>query len=113
MQAPGRYGGNAGQTRNLHRCMPFGKGAISQLAVVVISPGPDRTVAHQGQGVLLSRRDGDNDPGQSGNLDRRLPGRYRAVAELATVVQSPPPNGAIRFEGEGVMRSCGNCGNAG
>ena len=64
--------------------------SISQLAIFIVSPGPDRPVRLQGQAVIESSRNGNNIT-QAAYLHRGIPICIRicSVSQLAKLIRSP------------------------
>lgn len=77
----------------------------AQLAVSVVSPGPERSVRLHSHDVRSSRRDVlpvDADPHRGGLIHRR------PVPQLAVVVVSPRPERSVCLQGQAVKPSRGN-----
>ena len=116
-------GGNAAQGNAVGPLYLYGLGAIGssavpQLAVVVLPPCPDRAVVLHGQGVRIPRRNGgDTAQGTAsatGHLYLHGLGALgsSAVPQLAVVVHPPCPDRAVVLQGQGVIPSPRDGGNA-
>ena len=84
--------------------------AVAQLPVAVVAPGPHEAVLVQGQGEAVAHGDGgDVLQGCAVHIHRDLNGRVpaggAAVAQLATVVIAPGPDGAVAAQGDSEVDS--------
>src|SRR5262249_21146726 len=87
--------------QDLHRRVPLRRRPITQLAVVVVSPGPSRPVALERHAMKAIGGD-CGDAAQAGDLDPRCPQRHRAVTYLAGVVAAPSPDRPVAPERQAV-----------
>ena len=82
--------------------------SVAKLAVIVISPGPDSAVAFQGDYCVQyppAMATTSVRPETCTGTDLSV---ARAVAELAIIVVSPRPSGAVAFQGNAVEFSPGD-----
>ena len=90
MVVSGRDGGHAAaQAADLQRRVPGLVRAVAQLAVVVVAPALGAPRCGQRTAVVAAGRDGGHAAAQAADLQRRVPGLVRAVAQLAVVVVAP------------------------
>src|SRR6185503_9432119 len=75
-------------------------GAVTKLAVRILSPHPDGSIRFQREIVINAGRNG-GDSGQAWNLNRRQPVReIRTQTNLSVGVVSPSPDSTIRLQRE-------------
>src|SRR5438128_1881102 len=86
--------------------------SVAALTQFVIPPTPDATVRSQRHAMVQSRSNCDNpNCRQARDPNRRVTIRGRRVPQLAYLIQSPSPNGAIGFQRDAVRVSASHGGN--
>src|SRR5919206_424371 len=86
----GNYIGNQGRLGYPVRSTTLHHSPVSQLAVGIVPPGPQRAVTLRGQGVEVAGREGDPTPVGAYPCRNGL-WRCRALGDLAEQVVSPGP----------------------
>src|SRR5262249_14701672 len=82
--------------------------AISQFAVEIVSPGPDRAIRLERQAVTDTSGDRD-DASQPAPPTGCVALTCRAILQFSCPVASPGPDRAIRLERQAVKVTCGDC----
>src|SRR6266511_2559139 len=112
MVVSGRYGGDAGESRDLHGRVRARVVPVSQGPVAVVAPGPDRAVRPQGGSWVGPRRD-RRYPGESAHLDHGERLGVGPVPELTIAVVAPGPDCSVALHYQGVVlapgRGCARC----
>ena len=103
-----------GQTRNLYRAEPITVCSVTELAVIVMAPGPDSAVTFQRQGVKIAsghRLHANQRPGPHRVLAGNWVGAAAgSLAKLAVIVSPPCPHRPIGGYGERMVTTGRNCG---
>jgi hypothetical protein len=98
MLATGGYSLDPAKVAHLNRRLAVGSaGAVAQLAIGVMPPGPDRAVGLERQAMIVTSGYG-LDPAKVAHLNRRVAGGVGPVAQLAELVRTPRPDRAVGLE---------------
>ena len=97
----------AAQTNNSHRLHAIDRGAVANLAVVVISPARDPAATRQRTGMLRATINNDNAAAQTNNSNRLVAIGRGAVSNLAVGVPSPARDPAATRQCTGMFLTIG------
>ena len=100
------YSGARAETADLSRYRSGGEGTISELAVIVVAPGENRTIRLQNEAVKICWGDANGSIQSCQREGTQLAVRA-AVAELARIVLAPCQNRAIALQGHSVSAGAG------
>src|SRR5439155_12014770 len=107
LETTGRHRRYAIQAQHLNRARVIDGRAVTQLAICVCSPGPDRAVTLQRDGVTVARA-------YRRPVRRRADLHWtraiyrRAIAQIAGTVVTPRPERAVGLERKGLVVVCGD-----
>src|SRR2546427_262305 len=105
LETTGKHRHDAIQVHHLDRARVIGGRAVTELAICVSSPGPDRAVTLQRDGVTLARA--YRRPVRlRADLYRSRVTCGRAIAQIAGTVEAPRPERAVGFERKGLVVVC-------
>ena len=86
----------------------LGGAAIAELAVTIVSPGPEGAVGLDGEGEISIGGIGGLPVGISADLHGGGALGGGAITELAIAIAAPGPKGAILLDAEGMTDTSGN-----
>src|SRR5690606_502452 len=90
---------------DVHRCQAPRHGAVTELAVLIVTPALHATRRRQRAGVPAARGDRLDTTRQPADVHRRETVGVRPIPELAETVLAPAPDTAGAGEGAGVQAS--------
>ena len=109
----GDLGHKGAKRAHLHRRGLVARGAVTELALEVQAPAPERAVGLARAGVANPCGDLSHQGAKRAHLHRRGLVARGAVAELAVDVAAPAPQRAVGLTRAGVEAPCGDLGHKG